>query len=168
MRAPFQLGVAILSLALTLPVRVFAASDPLDGHIAIVQANHASGKLDRRRLVAILQRSCAELHIDESSVPRIVFIRVSQQDASVGGVPAGAPVLVERAYVTVDGTSGPQQPRFLVWLVDKPSDQNLVAAIVHVLRLHLTLNLSDADLVSAAQRILRQLNATVDMKSFVK
>jgi len=77
-------------------------------------------------------------------------------------------VLVERAYVTVDGTSGPQQPRFLVWLVDKPSDQNLVAAIVHVLRLHLTLNLSDADLVSAAQRILRQLNATVDMKSFVK
>ena len=167
MRAPLQLGFAILSLALTLPVPAFAAADPLDRHIAIVQANHASGKLDRRRLIAILQRSCAELHIDEPSVPRIVFIRISQKDASVGGVPADAPVLVERAYLTVDGKTG-NQARFLVWIVDKPSDQNLVAAIMHVLRLHLDLNLSDADLNSAAQRILRQLNATVDVKSFVK
>jgi len=167
-RAPFQLGFAILSLALTLPVPSFPAANRLEERIAIVQSNHASGRVDRERLMAILERSCAELHIDESSVPRIVFIRVSQQDASVGGVPAGAPVLVERAYVTVDGTAGPQQSRFLVWLVDKPSDQNLVAAIVHVLRLHLALNLSDADLHNAAQRILRQLNATVDVKSFVK
>ena len=168
MRARFQLGFAILSLALTLPVPAFPAANQLDGRIAIVQSNHASGQVDRRRLITILERSCAELHIDESLVPRIVFIRISPEEAPVGGVPAGAPVLVERAYVTVDRKTAPEQSRFLVWLVDKPSDQNLVAAIVHVLRLHLGLNLSDADLVRSAERILRQLNATVDVKSFVK
>ena len=123
--------------------------------------------MDRQRLIAILRRSCAELHIDESLAPRVVFIHISEKDSSVGGVPAGAPILVERRYLTVDAKNEPEA-RFLVWLTGKPSDQKLVAAVVHVLRVHFGLNLSEADLLRVSQRVLRELNAAVDVTSFMK
>ncbi len=168
MRGSFQLGLAIAGLALTLPANASSARRQVEGRIAIVQSDRHASRLDRYRLITILERACAELHLDGSSFPRIVFIRLSRDEASAGGVPAGAPVLVERAFLTVEGKDKTEAARFLVWIVNEPSDEKLVAAVVRALCLHFGLRLSEADRLSAEQRIVRRSSATVDVNSFVK
>ena len=101
-------------------------------------------------------------------MPGIVFIHLSDDGAHAAGVPAGTTLMVERAFVSVDQkrAGGPQ--RFLVWLVGDPDDSKVVGAIAHVLRMHMRLEISDADLLTAEKRIVRHINATVSVNSFVK
>jgi hypothetical protein len=76
--------------------------------------------------------------------------------------------MVERSFVNVDGKGDATPARFLVWMVGRPDDQMMVGAVVHVLRWHLQLELSDRDLLLAEERILQRLRATVDASAFVK
>lgn len=165
---PRRIGVTLL-LAAELVLSALAATasgQTLESRLVIVQSSGSAGKLDHQRLAVLVQQACAELHVDASAVPQIVFIRLSGAEAHVGGVPAGAALMVERAVVTIERQHASVPPRFLVWMVGAPSDSKIVAAVVHVLAQHLQLDLSEADLASAERRILLRLGATVDVHSF--
>lgn len=160
-RLGFIVGLA-LSFALS------ASAGSLDARVVIVQSSDAAGSIDRHRLMTIVEQACSEFHIDESAVPHIVLIHLRDDEARASGVPAGAPVMVERSLLTVEQKREAAPARFLVWVVGKSNDEKLVGAVAHVLRLHLRSDLSDADLLGAERRIVRRLDATVDANAFVK
>jgi hypothetical protein len=134
----------------------------------VVESSDATGKIDRQRLIRIVEQVCSELHIGESAVPEIVLIHLANAEARAGGVPAGTTVMVEHAFLSVESKGDAMPARFLVWMVGRLDDQMMVGAVAHVLRLHLQLELSDSDLLLAEKRILQRLNAAVDVSSFVK
>lgn len=168
-RAARQLALgAIVTLALAFRPPALCGSPPATRHLVIVESRGAAGKIDRLRLLRIVQQARSELHVDESAVPDIVLIHLSNDEARAGGVPLGTSLMVERSFLSVDGKNDARPPRFLVWMVGKPYDQMMVGAVAHVLRLHLQLDISDHDLLLAEERILQRLNSTVDVSSFVK
>jgi hypothetical protein len=169
LRAARQLvlsAIAILALAVS-PTALFG-TPPAGRHIVIVESKDAAGKIDRQRVIRIEEQVRSELHIDESTVPEIVLIHVTEDEAQAAGVPAGMMVMVERSFLNLESKDDAVPARFLVWVVGKPDDPKMVGAVAHVLRLHLKLQLSDGDLLLAEKRILQRLNATVDVNSFVK
>lgn len=168
LRAARQLVLgAVVSLALAVRPTALCGSPPAGRHIVIVESGEATGKIDRQRLIWIVEQVRLELHIVESAVPEIVLIHLTNDEARVGGVPVGTTVMVERSFLNVEWKDDAWPARFLVWVVGRPDDQKMVGAVAHVLRLHLQLELSDSDLLLAEKRILQRLNATVDVSSFV-
>jgi hypothetical protein len=169
MRAARELTLgAFASLVLVVHPTELRGSPPADRRIVVVESSDATGKIDRRRLIRIVEQVCSELHIGESALPEIVLIHVTNDEARAVGVPAGTAVMVERSFLSVEGKGDAMPARFRVWMVGRPDDQMMVGALAHVLRLHLELELSDSDLLLAEKRILQRLNATVDVSSFVK
>lgn len=169
LRAARQLALgAVAGLALAVLPAALCGSPPADRHVVVVESSDANGKIDHQRLTRIVEQVRSELHIDESAVPEIVLIHVTDDEACAAGVPAGMAVMVERSFPSVEGKGDAMPARFLVWVVGRPDDRKMVAAVAHVLRLHLQLELSDGDLLLAEKRILQRLNATVDVNSFVK
>ena len=163
---PLALG-AVASLALAVRPTALCGSPPAGKHLVIVESSDATGKIDRQRLIRIVEQVCSELHIGESTVPEIVLIHLANDEARAGGVPAGTTVMVERSFLSAERKGDAMPGRFRVWVVGRPDDQKVVGAVAHVLRLHLQLELSDSDLLLAEKRILQRLNATVDVSSFV-
>jgi hypothetical protein len=159
---------AIAIFALAVSPTALHGTPPAGRHIVIVESKDAAGKIDRQRVTRIEEQVCSELHIDDSAVPEIVLIHVTDDEARAAGMPAGMMVMVERSFRSVEGTGDAMPTRFLVWVVGRPDDPKLVGAVAHVLRLHRQLELSDGDLLLAEKRVLQRLNATVDVNSFVK
>ena len=159
---------AVVTLALAVLPPALHGFPTAGSHLVIVESNDAAGKIDRRRLIRIVEQVCSELHIAESEVPETIFIHLTDDEARSGGVPAGTTVMVERSLVSAEWKGDAMPARFLVWMVGRVDDQMMVAAVTHVLRLHLQLAISDRDLLLAEKRILQRLNATVDKSTFVK
>lgn len=168
MRRICQLGfalAAVLAAAFPAAPAGFAAAE---GHIVITESNGAGAKMDRRRVASIVDQVCAELHRDKSAMPETVFIHLSDDEARAGGVPGATTVMVERSSLSVEQKREGAPERFLVWLVGEPDDSKVVGAVAHVLRLHLRLDISDADLLIAEKRIARRVGATVNVNAFRK
>jgi len=169
LRAARQIALgAVASLALAVAPTAFCGPSPAGRHIVIVESRDAAGKIDRQRLIRILEQASSELHIGESAVPEIVLIHVTDDEARAGGVPAGKAVMVERSSLSDEREGDAMPVRFLVWVIGRPDDRKMVSAVVHVLRMHLQLQLSDRDVLLAEKSILQRLNTTVDVSSFVK
>jgi len=158
---------AVATLALVvLPLALH--SSPTVDHVVVVESASAAGRIDRQRVIRIVEQVCSELRIAESAIPELVFIHLDADEARSSGVPAGKTVMVERTSVTLESRGDALPARFLVWIVGRVDDKMIVAAVTHVVRLHLQLGLSDQDLLLAQKRVLQRLNATIDVSSFVK
>ena len=165
LRGARQFALALLICGL-IPARPLFAAPQIDGRVVVVESRDAAGRIDRQRLLTVLRQACAELHLDEAAVPRILVVHLTAGEALVGAVPAGAGMMVEKVDVKVE--HGEPTSRFIVWLVGQPSDQRLVHAAVDVLSHHLGLALSAADTLSTERRLSLRLAATVDAKSLLK
>src|SRR6516164_9428039 len=94
LRAMRQLTLgAIAILALAVSPTALCGTPPAGRHIVIVESKDAAGKIDRQRVIRIEEQVCSELHIDDSAVPEIVLIHVTDDEARAAGMPAGMMVM---------------------------------------------------------------------------
>lgn len=152
--------ICFLLLLLPLVAACFAQVDTdVASRVTVLASPEAQAHAaDRMRLVRELGQIVSALHVSPQRLPNIVVIYAGSEAAHIDALPAGAKVTVAKITIA-DGAI------YQVWVTGAASDANTIQGLVWVLNRAFDLKLSEAQVTSVRERVLRQMAGMVSVSA---
>lgn len=130
------------------------AQRPSNTELLVVEERDAVGLIDKKKIADCIHLIVHELHAEDRELPKILVYHVSQESANYMGVGPGS----------TWRTMGNGHFRYEIWLIGEPSNLAYAYAVESVLHQYLGVSLAEDQRAKIVQRVVRNLNATVNVK----
>ncbi len=136
----------------------FAASalpppEPAAANLVFLESSDAKGKLPRSKLVSSMSELVRQMKLAGKTLPRILVVHVSSQDASMVGVKQNA---------MRHNTGDMYDEYYELWIIGDAHPAEYTTSFEQMLERHFSLVMTEAERIRVITHVVRYVDATVN------